>query len=290
MDLASRELVARALAEDLGSCGDITSRWTVPADLRAQAVITAKEDLVVAGLPLARATMEAVDAQAVFSEILEDGSAASPGAELARIEGPAQGILGAERTMLNFLMHLCGVATQSRRFAQAVEGTGATVVDTRKTIPGLRVWEKRAVALGGCGNHRFGLFDMVLVKNNHLEAAGGVRAAMDRVRAARPHYLKVEVEVESEADLRAAIACGADVIMLDNQDLVSLRRLVQVARGLEPGIVLEASGRVKLANVRAVADTGVDLISTSALTLGAPPVDIDLTLEVGGRKHRTARG
>jgi nicotinate-nucleotide pyrophosphorylase (carboxylating) len=182
--------------------------------------------------------------------------------------------------MLNFLMHLCGVATQSRRFAQAVEGTGATVVDTRKTVPGLRAWEKRAVACGGCGNHRFGLFDMVLVKNNHLEAAGGVRAAMDRVRAAQAHYARVEVEVESEADLREAISCGADLIMLDNQDLDSLRRLVQIARGLRPGIALEASGRVRLANVRAVAETGVDFVSTSALTLGAPPVDIDLTLTV----------
>lgn len=281
IDLASRELVLRALAEDLGGYGDITSRWTVPADLGAHAVITAKEDLVVAGLPLARVTMETVDTQATFTEIVGDGSQVASGTRIASIEGPARSILGAERIMLNFLMHLCGVATQSRRFAQAVEGTGATVVDTRKTLPGMRFWEKRAVAYGGCGNHRFGLFDMVLVKNNHLEAAGGVRAAMDRVRAANAHYVKVEVEVESEADLREAIACGVDVIMLDNQDLDSLRRLVQVARGLQPGTVLEASGRVKLANVRAIAETGVDLISTSALTLGAPPVDIDLTLTSG---------
>jgi nicotinate-nucleotide pyrophosphorylase (carboxylating) len=203
------------------------------------------------------------------------------GGRVATIEASARGILSAERTMLNFLIHLCGVATQSRRFAQAVEGTGAKVVDTRKTLPGLRTWEKRAVALGGCGNHRFGLFDMVLIKNNHLEAAGGVRAAMDRVKAARSGYVKVEVEVESEADLREAIACKADVIMLDNQDLASLKKLVQIARGLEPGVVLEASGRVSLETVRAVAETGVDLISTSALTMGAPPVDLALSLSVG---------
>ena len=282
IDQASRELVLKALAEDLGSYGDITSQWTVPPGLRGRAVITAKEDLVVAGLPLAQLVMAAVDTEAVFTCLLEDGAQAGPGTELARIEGFVRGILSAERTMLNFLMHLCGVATQSRRFAHAVEGTGATVVDTRKTIPGLRAWEKRAVVYGGCGNHRFGLFDMVLVKNNHLEAAGGVRAALDRVRAAKPHYVKVEVEVESEADLREALACKADVIMLDNQDLGSLRRLVQVARETQPEIMLEASGGVKLTNVRSVAETGVDLISTSALTLGAPPVDLDLTLTVGG--------
>jgi nicotinate-nucleotide pyrophosphorylase (carboxylating) len=290
IDQASREVVLRALAEDLGGYGDITSQWTVPADLQGRAVIAAKEGLVVAGLPLAQAVMAAVDPEAAFTRVVEDGTQAASGTELARIEGPARSILSAERTMLNFLIHLCGVATQARRFAKAVEGTTATVVDTRKTIPGLRAWEKRAVAYGGCGNHRFGLFDMVLVKNNHLQAAGGVRAALDRVRAAKPHHVKVEVEVESEADLREALACGADVIMLDNQDLESLRRLVKIAREAQPGVVLEASGRVKLTNVRAVAETGVDLISTSALTLGAPPVDLDLTLTVGGRKRGETRG
>lgn len=202
---------------------------------------------------------------------------------MARIEGAARGILSAERTMLNFLIHLSGVATQSRRFARAVAGTGATVVDTRKTVPGLRAWEKRAVAYGGCANHRFGLFDMVLVKNNHLEAAGGVRAAMDLVKAARPNYIKVEVEVESEGDLREAIACGADVIMLDNQGVESLRELVRVARSLNPRVVLEASGGISLANVAEVAKTGVNLISSSALTMGAPPVDLGLTLTIGRR-------
>jgi nicotinate-nucleotide pyrophosphorylase (carboxylating) len=281
IDQASRTLVRRALTEDLAGYGDITSQWTVPPGLRGRAVITARESLVVCGLPLAEAVMKTVDSQAVFAAVVEDGTEVSDGAELATIKGPARGILGAERTMLNFLIHLSGVATQSRRFAQAVEGTGARVVDTRKTLPGLRAWEKRAVVQGGCGNHRFGLFDMVLVKNNHLEAAGGVRAALDRVRAAQPHYVKVEVEVESEADLREAIACKADVIMLDNQDLESLRRLVQIAREIDPDVVLEASGGVSLSTVRAVAETGVDLISASAVTMGAPPVDLGLTLTVG---------
>jgi nicotinate-nucleotide pyrophosphorylase (carboxylating) len=281
IDQASLALVRRALVEDLAGYGDITSAWTVPADLPGRAVIDAREELVVCGLPLAEAVLAEIDPQARFTCLVEDGTLVETGAEVARIEGPARAILGAERTMLNFLIHLSGVATQSRRFASAVEGTGATVVDTRKTIPGLRAWQKRAVVQGGCSNHRFGLFDMVLVKNNHLEAAGGVREAMARVRAARPHYIKVEVEVESEADLREAVACDADVIMLDNQDLESLARMVRIARELKPDVVLEASGRVSLATVRAIAETGVDLISTSALTMGAPPVDLGLTLTVG---------
>lgn len=280
MDEAGRELVRRALAEDLGERGDMTSEWTVPSDLRGHAVITAREEVVVAGLPLAQEVMQQVEAGALFRCLVEEGAVVARGAQLATIEASARGLLSAERTMLNFLMHLSGVATQSRRFAQAVEGTGARVVDTRKTLPGLRAWEKRAVTCGGCGNHRFGLFDMVLVKNNHLEAAGGVRAALDRVRAARPHYVKVEVEVENEADLREAIACKPDVIMLDNQDPESLRSMVRLARELQPSVVLEASGRVSLETVRAIAETGVDLISTSALTLGAPPVDLALTLTV----------
>lgn len=281
IDRASLELVRGALAEDLAGYGDITTRWTVAPDLAGRAVIEAREALVVCGLPLAAAVMDEVDAEVIFTPLVEDGAAAVAGDLLATLDGPAGSILSAERTMLNFLIHLCGVATHSRRFAAAVEGTGATVVDTRKTIPGLRVWQKRAVVYGGCANHRFGLFDMVLVKNNHLEAAGGVRAAMERVRAANPHYVKVEVEVENEADLREAIACAADVIMLDNQDQESLRRLVTVGRELDPAVTLEASGRVSLATVRAVAETGVDLISTSALTMGAPPVDLGLTLTVG---------
>jgi nicotinate-nucleotide pyrophosphorylase (carboxylating) len=279
---ADLRLVRLALAEDLAGYGDITSELTVPADLMGRAVITARTDMVVCGLELARAVMQEVDSRASFTSVVEDGAEATDRDELAVVEGPARGILTAERTMLNLLSHLSGVATQSRRFAQAVAGTGAMVVDTRKTVPGLRLWEKRAVALGGCHNHRFGLFDMVLVKNNHLAAAGGVRAAMDRVKTAGAYYIKVEVEVESEADLREAIACGADIIMLDNQDLASLKHLVGVARSIKRDVVLEASGGVSLDTVRAVAETGVDLISTSALTMGAPPVDVGLTLRMGG--------
>jgi nicotinate-nucleotide pyrophosphorylase (carboxylating) len=277
---ADLRLVRRALAEDLAGYGDITTELTVPAGLKGRAAITARTDLVVCGLDLARTVMQEVDPLAVFTALVEDGNQAKDRVALAVIEGPVRGILTAERTMLNLLSHLSGVATQSRRFARAVAGTGAVVVDTRKTVPGLRLWEKRAVVLGGCRNHRFGLFDMVLIKNNHLAAAGGVREALDRVKTAGTDYVKVEVEVESEADLREAIACGADLIMLDNQDVQSLRHLVEVARGIKRDVVLEASGGVSLDTVRAVAETGVDLISTSALTMGAPPVDVGLTLQI----------
>jgi nicotinate-nucleotide pyrophosphorylase (carboxylating) len=271
-------LVRVALAEDLAGYGDITSAWTLPPGLGGTAVITAREEMVVCGLPLAEAVMEEVDPAAVFEPLVSDGASAAEGDRLVTIEGKVRSILTAERTMLNFLSHLSGVATQSRRFARAVEGTGATVVDTRKTTPGMRLWEKRAVVHGGCGNHRFGLFDMVLIKNNHLVAAGGVKAAMERVEEAHPRYLKIEVEVESESDLREAIACGADLVMLDNQSPDSLRDLVALARDLDPNVVLEASGGVTLTGVREVAESGVDLISTSALTMGAPPADVGLTL------------
>ncbi|MFH0916001.1 MAG: carboxylating nicotinate-nucleotide diphosphorylase [bacterium] len=281
IEQASLSLVRQALAEDLAGYGDITSAWTVPPGIRGRAEIMAREDLVVCGLALAAAVMNEVDPQAVFTPLVEDGASATDRDRLARIEGPVRSILTAERSMLNFLSHLSGVATQSRRFAQAVAGTGARVVDTRKTTPGLRLWEKRAVLYGGCHNHRFGLFDMVLIKNNHLTAAGGVRRAMDSVKEARPHYIKIEVEVEGEADLREAVSCGADVIMLDNQGVESLRRLVRLARELKPQVVLEASGGITIDTVRAVAETGVDLISTSALTMGAPSVDVGLTLMAG---------
>jgi nicotinate-nucleotide pyrophosphorylase (carboxylating) len=278
LEQASLSLIRQTLAEDLAGYGDITSALTVQLKLRGRAEITAREDIVVCGLALAEAVMTEVDPRAVFIPLVEDGSSVVDGDRLAAIEGPVRSILAAERSMLNFLSHLSGVATQSRRFSLAVRGTAARVVDTRKTTPGLRFWEKRAVVCGGCHNHRFGLFDMVLIKNNHLTAAGGVRQAMERVREARPDYVKVEVEVEGEADLREAISCGADVIMLDNQEVESLRVLVRLARELDPKVVLEASGGVTIDTVRAVAETGVDLISTSALTMGAPSADVGLTL------------
>lgn len=271
-------LVRQALAEDLGGYGDITSAWTVPADLQGRARIIAREELVLCGLPLAATVMATVDAVCRFVPAVEDGASLVDGDVVATIEGSVRSLLTAERTMLNFLSHLSGVATEARRFARAVEGTGAVVVDTRKTTPGLRYWEKRAVVYGGCANHRFGLFDLVLIKNNHLTAAGGVREAVRAAQAARPHYMRIEVEVESEADLREAIAAGADIIMLDNQTPDQLRALVAVARALRPDVVLEASGGVTMESVRTIAQTGVDIISTSAITMGAPAANLSLRL------------
>lgn len=278
VDQSGVTLVRQALAEDLAGYGDITSHVTVPADLLGEAEIVARESLVVCGLDLAELVLREVDDRASFARVANEGTALSPGAVVARIEGPVRSILSAERTMLNFLSHLSGVATESRRFAQAVVGMQVRVVDTRKTTPGLRVWEKRAVVYGGCSNHRFGLFDMVLIKNNHLVAAGGVAEALRRAREACPHSLKIEVEVENVEDLREALAHGADVVMLDNQTPETLRELVLVARSLNPTVLLEASGGVTLENVREVAAAGVDIISTSAITMGAPAANLSLRL------------
>lgn len=279
IEQSSRLLVRQALAEDLSGYGDITSELTVPADLRGQAEIVAREDLVLCGTALAAMVMSEVDSETSFVAASRDGDTLTAGGVVARIEGTVRSILSAERTMLNFLSHLSGVATESRRFATAVEGLHAHVVDTRKTTPGLRAWEKKAVLLGGCANHRFGLFDMILIKNNHLTAAGGVREAVRRAKVGCPHSLKIEVEVESADDLRDAIASGADVIMLDNQTPESLKNLVWIAREIRPEVVLEASGGVSLDNVRAVAESGVDIISTSAITMGAPAANLSLTLK-----------
>jgi nicotinate-nucleotide pyrophosphorylase (carboxylating) len=279
IDQISLALIRLALQEDTAGFGDVTTELTVPEGTIARGMIAARQGLVTSGLPLAAAVLHEVDPRAVFTSLAKGGAALVPGDILAEVEGPARGLLAAERTMLNLLARLCAVATQSRRFADAVAGTGAVVIDTRKTTPGLRYWEKRAVRHGGCRNHRFGLFDMVLIKDNHLAAGGGVERAVSAARAQASVGMKVEVEVTGEEGLRAAIAAGADVVMLDNVGLDELPRLVGIARGLRPGLLLEASGTIRIDTVRAVAETGVDLISTSALTVGAPPVDIGLDFD-----------
>lgn len=276
IDQVSLALVRLALQEDLAGFGDVTTEFTVPEGTFARGTIGARQELVASGLPLAAAVLREVDPNASFTSVVQEGAMLAPGSILAEVEGPARSLLTAERTMLNLLARLCAVATQSRRFSDAVAATGAVVIDTRKTTPGLRYWEKRAVRHGGCGNHRFGLFDMVLIKDNHVAAGGGVERAVSAALAQASLGMKVEVEVTGEEGLRAAIAAGADVVMLDNIGVDELPRLVGIARGLRPGLLLEASGTVRIDTVRAVAETGVDLISTSALTVGAPPVDIGL--------------
>jgi nicotinate-nucleotide pyrophosphorylase (carboxylating) len=276
IDDVGLSLIKLALREDLGGYGDVTSLWTVPPETRSEAFIVSRDRAVVSGLDLAAAVLAEVDDEVLFERLLDDGAPLAAGSRVARLEGRARSILAAERTLLNVLAHLCGVATQARLFADEVAGTGAKVVDTRKTLPGLRTWEKKAVRDGGCHNHRFGLFDMVLIKDNHLVAGGGVTTTVARARQAAPFSMKVEVEVTDEQGLREALAEGADVVMIDNVSGPELARLVSLARELRPEVLLEASGRVDLATVRSIAESGVDLISTSRLTVGAPPVDLGL--------------
>jgi len=271
-------LLERALAEDVGT-GDATSAAVLPADARAEAVIEARAPLVVCGLPLAEAAFAAVDPALACEDARAEGSAAPAGAALLRIAGPARGLLAAERTALNFLARLCGVATHVRRFVEAVAGTGVEILDTRKTLPGWRVLDKYAVAVGGGRNHRFGLYDAVLIKDNHVAAAGGVGAAVKAARACAPH-LQIQVEVESEAQAAEAIGAGARLLLLDNRSPAELRLLAERFRD---AALLEASGGVTLANVREIAESGVHRISIGALTHSAPAADVALEIRPGSR-------
>lgn len=276
LDQLTRDLVRLALQEDLAGYGDVTSAWTVPPEALSRGLVVARSQLVVSGLPLAAAILAEVDAEAEFLAQLGEGELVEAGTVLADLRGSSRSLLAAERTLLNFLIRLCAVATHTRRFVEAVAGTEVAVVDTRKTTPGLRFWEKRAVRHGGGRNHRFGLFDLVLIKDNHLAAAGGVAPAVRRARGEAPAGMKIEVEVEDEAGLRAALAAGTDVVMLDNIPPAELAQLVALARELRPEVLLEASGGINLETVRAVAEAGVDLISVGTITAAPPPVDLAL--------------
>jgi nicotinate-nucleotide pyrophosphorylase (carboxylating) len=269
-----RPLLERALEEDLGP-GDVTTALVVAADARGDAVVEARQDLVVCGLDVARAVFAAVDPDLAFASAVRDGDAVSAGTPLARVAGPLRGLLEAERTALNFLMRMCGVATLTRRYVDAVAGTGCAIVDTRKTLPGWRVLDKYATAIGGATNHRVGLYDGILLKDNHLALAGGVGPALKAALAAAPKGLRVQVEVESEDDAQAAVDAGADFLLLDNCTPATLRA---IHRRLGDRALLEASGGVQLANVREVAETGVHRISIGALTHSAPAADVALEI------------
>jgi nicotinate-nucleotide pyrophosphorylase (carboxylating) len=270
-------LVERALAEDLGS-GDATSNAVLAADARAEAVIEARAPTVVCGLPVAQAVFAALDAELALESLRPEGAFAEPSQPLLALRGRARSILAGERTALNFLGRLCGVASLTRRYVEAVAGTGVAILDTRKTLPGWRVLDKYAVAVGGGQNHRFGLYDALLIKDNHVAAAGGVAAAIKAARATAPSHLTLQVEVESEAQAAEALEAGARWLLLDNRTPAELRRL---AERFAAKAVLEASGGVTLANVREIAETGVHRISIGALTHSAP--NADLALELHGR-------
>jgi nicotinate-nucleotide pyrophosphorylase (carboxylating) len=270
-----RALVEDFLDEDIGH-GDITTEAVVAADAQGRARIEAREDFVVAGLEAARACFEILDEQIRFEPVVHEGARVEAGGVVARIEGSLQAILTGERTALNLLARLSAVATVTSRFVAAVEGTAAQIIDTRKTTPGLRLLEKAAVRAGGGGNHRFGLDDGVLIKDNHIRAAGSVAQAVERARNAVSHGLVVEVEVTTLDELDEALSAGAQAVLLDNMDPSTVRDAVARAGGKA---VLEASGGMGLDNVRDYAEAGVDLISIGALTHSAGSVDVSLEVE-----------
>lgn len=274
-------LVDAALAEDLGEEGDRTTEWTVPAGATGRARVVAKAAGVLAGSLPAGRVFERVDPDLALSWKVEEGAPVTPGSEVLEVRGALAPILTAERTALNFLARLSGIASLAARFAEAVRGTGCRIADTRKTTPGWRALEKRAAAAGGAVNHRMGLYDMVLVKENHIRAAGGLRPALrSALPAASAAGLAVEVEVGTLEELATALEEGADRILLDNMSPAELREAVRRARGRDGARpLLEASGGITLETAREVAGTGVDLISVGAITHSAPALDLSLLVD-----------
>jgi nicotinate-nucleotide pyrophosphorylase (carboxylating) len=270
--------VGAFLNEDIGR-GDITTQSTVMRSQSAKGRFIAKEAMVVCGLEAAEAVFSTLDSQQQIEAFVADGDEVEAGKVIARTTGFADVLLAGERLALNLMQRLSGIATLTRSYVQAVEGTRAQVVDTRKTTPGLRMLEKYAVLTGGGRNHRFGLDDGVLIKDNHIALAGGVATAVERARKAVGHLHKVEVEVSRERDLRDAVEAGADILLIDNQTPEETQRFVELARGLRPDILLESSGGITLENVRAYAEAGVDLISVGALTHSARAVDISFKIQ-----------
>lgn len=268
------ELIRTALAEDIGA-GDLTTGAALRGDENGYARATAKEELIVAGIDVFGEVFLTHDPALKFARRREDGERAGKGDLLAEVSGRLASILTAERTALNIFQRMCGIATLTRRYVERIEGTRAKILDTRKTVPGLRFLDKFAVRAGGGCNHRFALYDGILIKDNHITAAGGIGPAVRRVRARVPHTLKIEVEVKNLAELEEALAAGADAIMLDNMGIAEMAAAVKRVGGKIP---LEASGNMTLERVREVAAAGVDLISVGALTHSAPAADISLNV------------
>jgi nicotinate-nucleotide pyrophosphorylase (carboxylating) len=274
--LVIEDAVRRALEEDLGRAGDVTSTATIPAGTQARARLVARKPGALAGLACAAEAFRRLDANIVFEARKREGDRVNAGDVAAEISGDARAILAAERTALNFATHLSGIATLTADFVEKVKHTRAKIVCTRKTIPGLRALEKYAVRCGGGMNHRFGLDDAVLIKDNHIAVAGGVAAALQAARASAGHLVKVEIEVDRLAQLEEVLKTrGADVALLDNMDTKTMTQAVKMTRGK---LLLEASGGVRLDNVAAIAETGVDMISVGALTHSAPALDLSLDM------------
>jgi nicotinate-nucleotide pyrophosphorylase (carboxylating) len=268
-------IIENALAEDIHT-GDITTLSVVKERHEARARLVAKEPLVLAGIDVASRVFHVLDPRILFTPLFRDSDMPGSGDIIAELLGDVSMLLQGERVALNLLQRMCGVATLTARYVEAVKGTGARIVDTRKTAPGLRMLDKYAVRAGGGSNHRFGLYDGVLIKENHITAAGGITLAVARARDFIPHTIKIEVETETLAEVAEALACGADIIMLDNMDTASMRTAVQLIAGRA---LVEASGGVTLETVREIAETGVDIISVGALTHSARAMDISMLLE-----------
>lgn len=264
------KLIDLALEEDLGASGDITSIATIPASQMLRGTIRAKASGVIAGLEVLKNVYAKIDPSVSIHFLVQDGDTVESGVRICEIEGNARSILSGERIALNFLQRLSGIASLSRKFVDAVAGTKAIILDTRKTTPAYRLLEKYAVRMGGASNHRIGLYDMILIKDNHIDAAGSITAA---VNAARVYDLPIEVEVKDETELREALALNVERIMLDNMNVEQIREAVAITAGRTP---LEVSGNVSLETVRAIAETGVDFISVGALTHSAPILDLSM--------------
>lgn len=275
MNTQIKKIIAAALAEDIGA-GDITTQATVGPKKMGKAVAVARQDFVVAGLDVFEAVFKSVDKKIKVKKLIADGQRAKKNDVVAEVEGRLCAILQAERTALNFFQRMCGIATQTARYVQAVRGTGAKILDTRKTAPGLRIVDKMAVRLGGGMNHRFGLFDAVMIKDNHIEAAGGITAAVEAQRKYLKKKMKIEVETKNIGEVKEALACNTDIIMLDNMSNAAMKKAVALIGGRA---LTEASGNVNLKRVASIAKTGVDYISIGELTHSVRAANISLLVK-----------
>jgi nicotinate-nucleotide pyrophosphorylase (carboxylating) len=274
-DWMVKEIIKRALEEDLGN-GDITTRNLIAETQKGQGLFLAKASGIIAGLEVSAAVFSCLEPAVQFTAFIHDGDEIKPGDRIARVEGKMSTLLTGERVALNFLQRLSGIASKTHNMAESIKYQHAVLVDTRKTTPGLRLLEKYAVRVGGAKNHRFGLYDGVMIKDNHIQAVGGIQKAVSTLRQKVPHTLKIEVEVENLQQLQEALEARADIILLDNMDAASMRKAVEIVNGQA---LLEASGGVNEENIVEIAKTGVDFISCGALTHSAPSLDISFKIQ-----------